>query len=100
MGWQWRQTSGEHKFIYGKGNENHKLVTGFYVYKRIRSTVKRVELVSDRMSYTVQRSRWFHIVVLNVHAPTKDKTDYMNDSFYEEMERIFDKIPKYHTKFY
>jgi hydroxypyruvate isomerase len=37
-------------------------------------------------------------VVLNVHAPTEDKTDEVKDSFYEELERVFDKFPKYHMK--
>jgi hypothetical protein len=35
------------------------------------------------------------IVVLNVHGPTEDKTDYMNGSFYYELEHVFDKFPKY-----
>jgi hypothetical protein len=50
------------------------------------------------MSYTILRGRWFHIIVLNVHAPTEDKTDDAKDSFYEELEHIFDKFPKYHMK--
>jgi hypothetical protein len=50
------------------------------------------------MSYIILRGRWFHIIVLNVHAPTEDKTDDVKDSFYEEVERIFDKFPKYHMK--
>jgi endonuclease/exonuclease/phosphatase family metal-dependent hydrolase len=50
------------------------------------------------MSYIILRGRWCHIIVLNVHAPTEDKTDDVKDSFYEELERVFDKFPKYHTK--
>jgi hypothetical protein len=46
----------------------------------------------------VLRGRWFHIIVLNVHASTEDKTGDVKDGFYEELERIFDKFPKYHTK--
>jgi exonuclease III len=68
------------------------------VHKRIISAVERVELVSDRMSYIILRSRWCHIIVLNVHAPTEDRTDDVKDSFYEELERVFDKFPKYHMK--
>jgi hypothetical protein len=41
---------------------------------------------------------WCHVIVLNVHAPTEDKTDDVKDSFYEELERVFDKFPKYHIK--
>jgi hypothetical protein len=50
------------------------------------SAVKRVEFVSDRMSYIILRGRWCNIIVLNVHAPTEDKIDYMKDRFYEELE--------------
>jgi hypothetical protein len=50
------------------------------------------------MSYIILRSRWCHIIVLNVHAPTEDKTDDVRDSFYVELERVFDKFPKYHMK--
>jgi hypothetical protein len=55
--------------------------------------------VSDRISYKILSSRWCHIIVPNVHAPTEDKSsDDVKDSFYEELERVFDKFPKYHMK--
>jgi hypothetical protein len=54
--------------------------------------------VNDRLLYIILRGHWFHIIFLNVHAPREDKTDYVKDSFYEELERIFDKFPKYHMK--
>jgi exonuclease III len=49
------------------------------------------------MSYIILRGRWCQVIVLKVHAPTEDKTD-VKDSFYEEVERVFDKFPKYHMK--
>jgi hypothetical protein len=60
----------------------------------IISAVKRVEFISDRMSYIILRSRWCDIIVLNVHAPTEDKIDDIKDRFYEELEHVFDKFPK------
>jgi hypothetical protein len=59
---------------------------------------KRVGFGSDRMSYIILRDRWCHIIVLKVHAPTEDKTDDVMNSFYKELERVFDKFPKYHIK--
>jgi hypothetical protein len=50
------------------------------------------------MSYIILRGRWCHIIVLNAHAPTEDKTDDVEDRFYKEWEHVFDKFPKYHMK--
>jgi hypothetical protein len=50
------------------------------------------------MSYIILRGRWCHIIVLNAHAPTEDKTDDVKDSFYEEQEHVFDTFRKYHMR--
>jgi hypothetical protein len=57
------------------------------------STVKRVEFVSDRISYIILRARWRRVFVLNVNAPTaEDKIDHVKDSFYEEWECLINYI--------
>jgi len=62
--------AGDYDFFYGKGNESHQLGTGLFVHQRIVTSVKRVEFVSNRVSYIVLRNIWCNIIVLNVHAPS------------------------------
>jgi len=64
----------ERKRIYSTGNR-------IFVRHRIASAVKRVEFVSDLVSYIVLRGRWCNIIVLNVHAPSEEKSDGSKDSF-------------------
>ena len=69
--------------------------TGFFVHHRIVSAVKRVEFVTDRLSYIVLRGRQHNIIVVYVHAPCEEKSDEAKDSYYEELEQVFDQFPKY-----
>jgi hypothetical protein len=50
------------------------------------------------MSYIILRGRRCDIIVLNVQAPTEDKSDDVTVSFYEEFESVLEKILKYHKK--
>jgi hypothetical protein len=36
---------------------------------------------------------WRDIIVLNVHAPNEEQSDCSKDSFYEELEQVFDHFP-------
>ena len=59
--------------------------------------MKKVEFVSDSLSYIVLRGRWHNIIVVNVHA-CEEKSDESKDSFCEELEQVFDHFPKHHMK--
>jgi hypothetical protein len=47
----------------------------------IISALRRVEFISDRMSYITLRGRWHDILALDVHAPTGNKSDDKKNSF-------------------
>jgi hypothetical protein len=57
-----------------------------------------VEFISDRMSCLTPTGQWCDITVLNVHAPTEDKSDDTKDSVYRELHRALDQFLKYHMK--
>jgi exonuclease III len=62
------------------------------------SEVKRVEFVSDRMSYMVLRDCWYNIKVSNVNASSEEKSYDSKDGFDEKLEQVSDHFPKYHVK--
>ena len=64
---------GDYMLYYGKGNNNHQLVTAFFVHNRINSAVKNVEFISDRLSYLILRDRRYDTIVIKAHAPTENK---------------------------
>jgi hypothetical protein len=55
VGWEKGDTeqAEDYAFFYGEGNEVHQLGTRFFIHKRIISTVRGVEFISDRMLYIV-----------------------------------------------
>jgi hypothetical protein len=50
------------------------------------------------MSYIIPNDRWCNIVVLNVYALSEDKCDDTKDSFYEELDCVFNQFRKYDMK--
>ena len=40
------------------------------------------------------RGRWHNITVVSVHAPSEEISDKAKDSFYEELEQVFEQFPK------
>jgi hypothetical protein len=53
------------------------------VNKETTSVVKSVEFVTDKMSFIILRGHWCGIIVPNVQAPNKDKSDDKEDRIHE-----------------
>ena len=82
-------------FFLWKRNKNRQLRTGIFVHHRRVPAVKRLEDFSDGI-HSSEMS--LCNIVLNVRAVTEEKSDDSGDNFYEELEQVFDHIPKYHIK--
>jgi len=65
-----------------------KLIYNLHMHTYSTTNLKKITL----------RGSWCDIIVLNVHALTEDKTDYLKESLYENLEHVFDQFPKHHIK--
>jgi hypothetical protein len=54
----------DYSFFYGNGNVNCHIGTGFSVHEGIRSAVKRIEFVSDRLSYIITEMSYSLVAML------------------------------------
>jgi hypothetical protein len=52
----------DYTFFYGGGNESQQLETDHFTLENY-TAVRRVEFVSDRMSYTILKVCWCNIIV-------------------------------------
>jgi len=77
-------------FFLWKRKRKSSIGNRIFVRHRIGSAVKRAEFVSDRMSYIVLRGSWHNIIVSNVHSSSEENSDDSKDSFYEELEQVFE----------
>jgi Endonuclease/Exonuclease/phosphatase family. len=68
--------SGDYTLFYGEVNAN-QLGAGFLFI----GAVKRVDLMSGRVSCIRLKGRRCVIITVNVHVPSKDKGDDIKDSF-------------------
>ena len=84
--WDKRAQEGQGiNFFYGKGKKK--------IGNRIFIQQNSISCLRERSLLVI----WCNIV-LNVHAPSEEKSDNSKDSFYEELEQVFDHFPKYHMK--
>jgi aminoglycoside N3'-acetyltransferase len=56
------------------------------------------EFVGDRISCIMLEESGCNITVLNVHAPTENRIDDIEDIFCEELELVVDKLPQKYMK--
>ena len=76
--------------INGSSEQGHRLGTGFAIHESIIHTVKDFRDISPRISTLTLRTNDFRIVLINAHAPTKEKDDEEKEEFYSTLEDVMD----------
>ncbi|KAK9686020.1 hypothetical protein QE152_g37504 [Popillia japonica] len=77
---------------------NRRLGVGFLLRNEFKDKVVDFEPVSERVCRLRLRGKYRKISLLNVHAPTEDKDPIVKNEFYEELEKVLEKVPKFDIK--
>src|SRR5215510_1208951 len=53
------------------------------------------EPISESICKLKVKGKFLNINLINTHAPTEDKEDDIKEQFYEELQRVQDRVPKH-----
>lgn len=81
--------------VYYKGTDyGHHFGTGFAFHKNYESCVREFNPISERICIIRLRTKPKKICLINIHAPTENSDEVDKDEFYEEVTRIYDRVPE------
>lgn len=88
------------KTIFYSGNINRRFENGvgFVINESILTHVKAFQAISERMCYIRLTGHIIDIVIINCYAPTEEKGEDIKESFYEELDKVWDSISNYCVK--
>ncbi|XP_018575218.1 craniofacial development protein 2-like [Anoplophora glabripennis] len=88
----------DHTF-FNSGVENRRLGVGFIVNNRFKNEVIEFEGVSDRICRIRIKGQFRKINIINVHAPSEEKDLEIKVKFYEDLDRILGRLPRFDVKY-
>jgi exonuclease III len=71
--------------------------TGFILKGRITNNVIGFEAINERLCRIRIKGKYNNVTLVNMYAPTEDKTDPEKEKFYEELQLVIDQTPKSDT---
>ena len=80
--------------MFKSGGATRQFGAGFIVGQRLKGKIIDFMQISDRICGIRVKGQNQSLFVLNIHAPTEEKENYVEDAFYEEMDRVSTKYQK------
>jgi exonuclease III len=88
-----------HTIFYSCDRKHHMFGTGFIVNKRIKKhLVTDFKAKTPRICKIRVRGLFFNYSLICVHVPTEEKDDDEKDTFYEDLDQIYEECPKRDVK--
>jgi exonuclease III len=90
--------SGDFTVCYSGNKKKRQFGTGFLINKKYKHLIMGFNPETDRICSLRIRGIFFNTTIICAHAPTEEKEELQKDNFYEDLERIYRKAPKYDIK--
>jgi exonuclease III len=86
--------SGDFIVCSSRNKERRHYGTGFLINKKYKHLVMNFSPETNRICSLRIRGVFFNTTIICVHAATEEKEEEQKDDFYEDLERIYRKVPK------
>jgi exonuclease III len=85
----------DYQFFYsGTKEKTGQAGTGFLIMKKMQKHIISYELHNERLCKLRIKGKYNNITMINVYAPTEDKTEEIKEQFYDDLQSMVDKVPK------
>jgi len=85
-------------FYNGGTGPRHNFGVGFMINEALPPKVSRFEAINERLCYIRLLMSNYDLIIINCHAPTKEKKEEIKNKFYEDLKRVYDTIPRHSVK--
>jgi exonuclease III len=68
--------------------------TGFIVRKDIDGSVLGFEPYNERLCRLRIGGKFHNVTIINAYAPTEDKDGALKEKFYEDLQKLQEKVPR------
>jgi len=69
--------------------------TGFMIQNAIKKNILSFEPYNERLCKLRIKGEFNNLSIVSVHAPTEEKDEEEKEKFYEDLQKIHNKIPKH-----
>jgi hypothetical protein len=80
-------------FYYSGDRGRYRSGTGFIVSKGAMNAVIGWHPINDRLCSLRVRCKYYNVTLINVHAPTEDKSAEVKEEYYDNLERLLAGVP-------
>ncbi|XP_050502575.1 craniofacial development protein 2 isoform X2 [Diabrotica virgifera virgifera] len=84
-----------HTILYsGKDEGNKEFGVAFILDNKMKHLITDFQAINERICKLRIKTHFFNITLINVHCPTNEQEEDTKVAFYQDLERIYDSIPR------